>query len=221
MIRIDAPDLGPVEDAFNFGTTESDNPLMRWNQEYSFRELKAPRPTVAQDGTFRGESWPKAEPQYGPRKSDGVIVPIWGGVPHAVFGGRADGSGLRSQLGVVTRAGPGGIRLKRTLTKAQHRAGFGAIKKGQVFSQENVLGRLRSDGSRYQSGDKQLGSLITEWAVTDPILSDDNKTLTKTSVREGAARIHDKRPFAFGDKIGPVEEQHLFDVVSEHFGRVL
>lgn len=98
MIRIDAPDLGPVEDAFNFGTTRGTNPLIEWDVGYTFRSVKSPKPRVSESGSFRGNPW-KAHKAIRVRKTDGATIQPWGSP-------RLDGKG--DTLGVKR---PSGARL--------------------------------------------------------------------------------------------------------------
>lgn len=189
---------------------ESRNPLLTWRREYGLRTATAQRPTVGQDGMFRGEHWPALEPQY-TRKTDGVVVPVWGGVPRAVLGG-----GRYQQLGYVSRAGEASIRQAKFLTPAQKRAGFGRVREGQVISASTVQGKLRKDGSRYKQSDKQMArqvnasdNILGDWIAGDPEIRDSGKSIKLTSRFDWAGTAHKRRPFAFGPAITPVELRHL------------
>ena len=120
-------------DFHSFPKGNQENPLKEWETAYGRRGLKRKRPTVAKAGQYRGNRWPGLKIQY-KRKTDGVVVPVWGGVK-------------RLRKGTVTRATGKGIRVKAS--------GPAVVKKGQTFSGRNVLGKLKSDGHRYKRGDKQ------------------------------------------------------------------
>lgn len=134
------------------------SPLYRTAQRYRLLLEKSyqDRPTIATAGTFQGEDWPKLEPAY-TRITDGVSVPVWGGVPRAVLGKGFGASGAHSRLGVVTRARDGGIRTGH-LEEAQIKGGFRGIRLGQRFSQATVRPKLRSNGTPYKATDRQLGN---------------------------------------------------------------
>ncbi len=172
---------------------KADNPLKDWESGYGERGEKGKRPTVAKAGTYRGNRWAGLAFQY-KRKTDGVVVPVWGGVK-------------RLRKGRVTRATGTGERRKD--------AGPAIIKKGQTFGGPNVLGRLKSDGHRYKRSDKQLGNvqgsigLLQSWFAVTGKLSTNGKRLTKTTNKPHAARIAAKRPFHWGRTIARVERHHL------------
>ncbi len=170
----------------------ANNPLLDWKVGYSVRGVKAGRPAVSKAGTYRGNRWPGLKIMY-KRKTDGVAVPVWGGVK-------------RLRRGTVTRATGTGIRVKA--------AGPGVVKKGQTFSGNNVLGKLKNSGQRYKRGDKQLGKirpqgLLGDWFQSDPKLSSSGKKLTITTNKPHAARIAAKRPFHWGRTIARIERHHL------------
>lgn len=133
------------------------SPLVRTAQRYRefLRKALTSRPSIAQTASWLGQQWEKLEPAY-TRITDGVQVPVWGGVKRAVLQGGFGAQGAHSRLGVVTRASAGGIRKGR-LTDAQKAGGFRSIRLGQRFSQANVRPKLHSDGTPYRRGDKQLG----------------------------------------------------------------
>ena len=179
------------------------NPLLEWKKAYGLRTLQAPRPNVGSSGTFRGNVWPKLEPQY-TRKTDGVVVPVWGGVK-------------RVRAGRVTQVRAGGrTRRASTLSKSQKASGFGVVKLGQTFDKGNVLGKLRSTGQRYKQGDEQLRSdqptsILKDWATGKPVLSDRGKRIKLVSNHPGARRNHDLRPFSWGKQI---EQEELRDITQ-------
>ena len=49
-------------------------------------------------GVYRGESWPGFAPQY-TRKTDGVTVPAWGGVPKVLGQGQVQGTDAGGHFG--------------------------------------------------------------------------------------------------------------------------
>jgi hypothetical protein len=68
----------------------------------------------APGGIFRGVKWEGMKPQY-TRKTDGVTVPAWGGVPRV-----AKGYGLKRKGGNVKgRLRPSGQRVKQTSVMMQ------------------------------------------------------------------------------------------------------
>ena len=173
---------------------------------------------MGQSGNFRGNPWSPLEPQY--TRKDGTRVPVWGGVPHAVIGGRF------SRLGAVASARSGSIRLASTLTPQQKKAGFGKVTTGQVFSQANVLGKLKGSGARYKRGDKQLGKLraqglLGDWAASDPIIENKGLQLRITSNRPYAARIDRLRPFAWGPQIEREEGADVLQRIDQYLRRLL
>ncbi len=186
---------------------KSNNPLKDWEKEYGVRGAKSKRPTIAKAGTYRGNRWPGLAFQY-KRKTDGVVVPVWGGVKRAVFGRFA-----QSRLGVVTRAGSAGIRVGES--RRDKALGHGVIKVGQLVGRGgNVLGKLNSQHKRYKRSDLQLakarrGGLFQDWFTHPGKLSTNGKRLTKTTNKPHAARIAAKRPFHWGRTIARVERHHL------------
>lgn len=195
---------------------ERTNPLLKWRADYGARTLSAAEeaPTVGSDGSFRGNAWPRLKPMY-TRKRDGDTVYVWGG-------------NTRLRAGVVTRAGSAGIRHLKYMTKAQ-RAGFVGnglrnVAKGQRFTGGTVLGKLRSDGSRYRQGDKQMyhrGDLMRDWAVSAPIVQDQGRSVTVTTSKPYAGRLHDLRPFAWGSEIERVESDSALQHVSIYIDNLL
>jgi len=187
------------------------NPLVVWRLAYGERTRTASRPTVATSGTFRGNAWPRPVAQY-TRKTDGVTVPYEGGVP-------------RLRKGIVTRASGTGIR--KGLSKKQRAAGFGVVTKGQVIGTgRNVLGKLRGDGTRVRGGDPQLykttgDTLLGTWTRTPPKLENDNKRATITTSKPYAARVHRKRPFAWGTEIARVEMDSLNQLCARYLFELL
>ena len=173
---------------------KQDNPLSKWETGYGDRGLdqaSRPRPTVAKAGTYRGNRWPGLAIQY-KRKTDGVVVPVWGGVK-------------RLRTGRVTRATGTGVRVG---------GGPGVIHVGQTFSGGNVRGKLNSQGKEYKRSDLQLGKarqagLFQSWFAPTGKLSPNGKRLTKTTNKPHAARIAAKRPFHWGRTIARNERHHL------------
>jgi len=182
-----------------------DNPLSIWERGYAVRGLSQdtrPRPTVAKAGTYRGERWPGLAIQY-KRKTDGKVVPVWGGVK-------------RLRKGTVTNATGTGIRVKAS--------GPAVVKKGQTFSGGNVLGKLKSDGHRYKRSDLQLGKarsggLLHDWFKPTGQLSHNGKRLTKLTNKPYAARVAAKRPFHWGRTIARNERHHLELIAGEWLSR--
>jgi hypothetical protein len=69
----------------------SRNPLAQaLNEDYRKRLLGATRPRVSQSGRWFGNVWPRHADQY-TRKTDGVTVPAWGGVPKLHGRGKVKG----------------------------------------------------------------------------------------------------------------------------------
>ena len=199
--------------AFPAGTQ---NPLVQWRAAFGGRTLSSARPTVAQAGGYRGNPWPRLKDQY-TRKMDGVTVPVWGGVP-------------RLRAGTVTRGG-GSLTLLKSLTKAQ-RAGLignpGVTEKGRRTTGGNVLGKLKRDGSRYQSSDPQLGKnlgrsggLLTDWATSPPIISESGKTVTVTSNVAHAEHVEARRQFSWGESIAREETDDAFRRVTVYLDSLL
>lgn len=178
------------------------NPILDWFQgDYTPHMASAyrDRPLVQEGRTWQGEWWPRPKEQY-IRKTDGVVVPVEGGVPRAILGkGMFGAHGLHSRLGTVTRAGSASIRLAGDLTPAEIAAGFHIVKVGQVFSGATVKGKLRTDGSRVKGTDPQLGTrgdgLLADWLSAPPLISNRGKVVTKTSNKRYAAKVAEKRNF--------------------------
>jgi hypothetical protein len=189
------------------------SPLLAWRTAYGQRTDRAARPTVARSGSFRGNRWPKLKPAY-KRKTDGRVVPVWGGVP-------------RLRAGRVTRVASGGQRYGHTLTPSQNASGFGVIKKGQTFTGRNVLARLKGDGSRYKSSDKQLGKvgarsgLLGDWVGSDPIVDRRGKRIRITSNKAYAGTQHKRRPFASGRKIDREESRDLLTRIARYVDKLM
>lgn len=170
------------------------NPLEIWMRGYLLRERLAARPTVGASGLFRGNAWPALK-WVRKRKTDGETVYVWGG-------------NKRLAAGIVTRARPGSERIGAS--RAERKAGFGIVKVGQIFSKGPVKGKLKSDGTRYTRGDKQLGRsagghLFGEWINPRNInVSASGLTVKQTlpdQLDEQGARIHKTRMFAWGPQI--------------------
>lgn len=181
------------------------SPLVRTAQRYRefLRKALTSRPTIAQSGTWLGQQWEKLEPAY-TRVTDGVVVPVWGGVKRAVMQGGFGAQGAHSRLGVVTRAGNASIRRGSGLSQAEKDAGFYVVQKGQRFSAANVKGKLRTDGTRYRGEDPQLGrrsdGLLQDWISAPPVESNRGKTVTKTSNKRYSGKVAEKRNFHWPPK---------------------
>lgn len=207
--------------------TQKPHPWEVWAAGYGIRTARAPRPRVGQLGRFRGNLWFPLKPQY-TRKTDGVTVPVWGGVERAVLRG-AEGSFVR--LGSVTRANTGTRTTQRRaseLNEAQKRAGFGAVKRGQVFSERFVKGKLKADGSRYKKTDKQLdqtggtpNGLIQTWATAEPLLSSDRHKVFRSIQSKHAGRVNSQRPFVWGPKIAEEETRAAIKAWGNWLKKVL
>lgn len=178
---------------------KQDNPLKEWETGYGRRGTKSKRPTVAKAGQYRGNRWPGLKIQY-KRKTDGKVVPVWGGVK-------------RLRKGTVTRATGSGERRKD--------AGPAVIKKGQTFTGRNVLGKLKSDGHRYKRSDKQMGNtqgrigLLQSWYAPTGKLSANGKRLTKITNEPHAAKVSRRRPFHWGRGIANLERLKLERVAAK------
>jgi len=201
-------------DFHSLPSDKSQNPLGIWETGYGDRGTESARPTVAKAGQYRGNRWPGLKIQY-KRKTDGVVVPVWGGVPRAVFGKHA-----RSQLGVVTRATGTGIR--KGLSKQDRALGHGIVHKGQLIGRGgSVLGRLKSDGGRYNRSDKQMGNvqgrigLLQSWYAPTGKLDQNGKRLTKITNEPHAAKVAVKRPFHWGRGIANLERFELERVAGK------
>jgi len=182
---------------------KQDNPLKLWESGYGDRGVKSRRPTVAKAGNYRGNRWPGLKIQY-KRKTDGKVVPVWGGVK-------------RLRKGTVTNATGTGERRKG--------AGPAIIKKGQTFSGKNVLGRLKSDGHRYNRSDKQMANtqgrigLLQSWFAVTGKLSTNGKRLTKITNEPHAAKVSQKRPFHWGRGIANLERHKLELIAGKWLSR--
>jgi hypothetical protein len=148
------------------------------------------------------------------RKTDGKVVPVWGGVP-------------RLRAGRVTRVASAGQRYGHTLTKSQKASGFGVVKKGQTVKSGPVLARLKSDGSRYKASDKQLGKvgarsgLLGDWINSDAIPDRRGKRIRITSNKPHAAAQHKRRPFAGGRRIDREEGADLLKRIATYIDRLM
>jgi len=188
--------------AADFHTLPSDksqNPIGIWETKYGKRGEKAKRPTVAKAGQYRGNRWPGLKIQY-KRKTDGKVVPVWGGV-------------RRLRKGTVTNATGTGERRKAS--------GPAIVKKGQTFTGKNVLGKLKSDGHRYKRSDKQMGNtqgrigLLQSWFAPTGKLTQNGKRLTKTTNEPHAAKAAALRPFHWGRGIANLERHELERIAAK------
>jgi hypothetical protein len=169
---------------------------------------------VGQSGSFRGNSWPAAKPAY--TRKDGTVVPIWGGVP-------------RVRAGHVTRAGKASQRYLKYMSPEQRAGGpsdVGVVKLGQTFTAGNVLGKLRRDGSRYRQSDPQLSpnaevGLLGDFAKSAPVLEDNNRRVRVMTNKSYAARVHAKRPFAFGGAIDKEEADSVLAYCTKYVDDLL
>lgn len=200
--------LANVIDGMESFHSGAKNPLVQWFQgdyvPYMATAYASNRPRINESGNFLGAPWERPQEQY-QRKTDGVIVPIEGGVPRAVLGGGMFGAaGAHSRLGVVTRAGNASIRRGSGLSQAEKDAGFYVVQKGQRFSAANVKGKLRTDGTRYRGEDPQLGrrsdGLLQDWISAPPVESNRGKTVTKTSNKRYSGKVAEKRNFHWPPK---------------------
>lgn len=194
-------------------SAKNDNPLSIWIQSYQLREKGEGRPTVNQFGSFRGNTWHPLEPAY-IRTTDGMSVPVWGGVPR-LRGGR------------VTRASVMGTRRASGLTRAEKKAGYGAVVIGQTFRTGPVKGKLKADGSRYKSSDRQLGRdsgghLFGEWVnPRNIVLSASGLVATLAHPFSWAPRIAERRNFMWSSRIESDEIPQFVKHVGAYIDKML
>lgn len=175
------------------------NPL-RASMDWYLRALSTwwkRRPSVSSSGSWMGQRWPGWDQAYvAYERSDGK-VPVWGGVK-------------RMRTGRVTRVRDGLSTQRKVtasgMTKAEKAAGHGAVKLGQTFNRPNVLGKLKSDGSRYKQTDKQLGTnkgggMLHDFVTGQPAVSANGKTVTKGTTKPYAAVQNEARPWTWSPQV--------------------
>lgn len=185
---------------------DKSNPLihtMEWYRQQLRSKWLPRRPSVSRSGNYQGDRWPGFREAYVSHvRADGTVVDAFGNTP-------------RVRAGVVTnvRQGPATQRKASTLIGGQRAAGFGAVKKGQKFTNPNVLGRLKPDGSRLKSTDKQLGDhtdgMIKDF-VTNPLSISSNGKTVSTGTNKPYAQIQAKRrAFHWTAKIGRAVKKEM------------
>jgi hypothetical protein len=190
-----------------FGRTAPTNPMVKWRAGYNVRQLRAwqSRPSVGRSGTVRGNPWHRLKPQY-KRKTDGVTVPVWGGVP-------------RLRTGTVTRAGVASERFGEG-------AGRAVVKVGQKTRTGPVLGKLKRTGRRYKEGDPQLGKirkggLLGSWLQAPPVFRNKNRTVEVRSRKPHAVHVERRRRYVWGPKIQAEESKAFLAAVNEFVLRAM
>ena len=123
-------------------------PLMSRVHTYLRSRTAQTARSLAHGGTFRGVTWPAYKPQYR-RKTDGALVPAWGGTPKVhgsgAVQGRRRGSGRR-----ITTASNMLVDTGRLLNAAQGAARYRA---GGSILEMSVA---RVPYAKYVLGDRPL-----------------------------------------------------------------
>lgn len=162
--------------------------------------------------TFReGIRWAHVGPQY-KRKTDGVIVPPWGGVPRIRAGVQQKGQNVNYQQNRITnaiRATPGSKIWGRYVRFDKYKGKYVE----RVFG--NVRGIQRPSGVRVKPGHvvgHDTGSMFNQF-VRNPKLSPDKRSITLSTNKKQAERFNEKRPFnklIQSDKEMLIEELQLW-----------
>jgi len=156
---------------------DASRPLRQWAVEYGRKVAEAwGRITYGAlysgSVTFRGEvTWGSVGPQY-VRKTDGVAVPPWGGVPR-----------IRGEVLHVASVIATGKKIYGRAEKA-----YG-----------NVKGKLRPSGKRVTSS-SVFGAdtnAMRRQFTTNPTLSADRKTVTLVTNAKQSERFNERAPFGF------------------------
>lgn len=99
-LKIDDAELQRALSAFGDAATDGRIPLSRFYSDWSATERIAWSRVTAAGGNFRGDSWPKFADQY--TRSDGTVVPAWGGTAkangHGTVKGRLRGSSKSARV---------------------------------------------------------------------------------------------------------------------------
>lgn len=147
--------------------------------------------------SFRGVAiWPGVKDQY-TRKTDGAVVPPWGGTPRIRRGWHSKFT--HAVLGKETLAGRhslvwGGVQGKKK------RSGFGArTKPGDVVGQDS--GRMVDE---FTGG---------RGAMNAGELSSDSKSISLVGRVRYASRFNKRRHI---DQVGERDAKQLYDLTSEH-----
>ena len=136
-------------------------------------------------GSYRGVSWDYFAPQY-TRKTDGVTVPAWGGVPK-----------IKAGYSKYTKAGK------------ERKKGLGKT------GGKNVLGRRRPSGARIQKGDSVMqdsGALRARAALT--LALGENKIELGPQGVSYAGEQQALRPFLFFEV--PKDSTRLLRIALKH-----
>lgn len=77
---------------------------------------------------------------------------------------------------------------------------------GQTFNTPEVLGKLKSDGTRYKKSDKQMGKIggghmLGRFTTATPQISASGKSVAIVANEPYAARQHKRRPWAWTEHI--------------------
>lgn len=176
--------LGDVQEA-----AEDARPAFREFAQYMRVQTDNTFEALRMGGTFRGVTWGYFKPQY-TRKTDGVEVPAWGGVPNI------------GQYGWIAQR----HREKRKAEGLDYQ---------RTDKRRVVQGRKRPSGEILQYGDAMMQDLGNMRARAALVVS-----LRKGQVRMGpqgvkyAARQHSMRPFLFF--YVPTDSDALTGIVVRH-----
>lgn len=176
-IQIDDAQLQKALSQFGAKAADGRLPLKRFYLGFVARVKRALGQVRATGGMFRGVQFPRFADQY-TRKTDGVIVPAWGGVPR-----------LSRKKG-----GPGGFKKAPKWTDTQRRDVSTGERQAKVGG--NVSGRLRHSGQRVKSTSPQMqdtGELFRRLFPPHPDLTPSRLHLGGDAP-EFYADLHKERP---------------------------
>lgn len=132
-IEVDTRQLDAALARFGERAADGRTPLKRFYAVFKARCPQAIGQVRATGGMYRGKAFPKLADQY-TRKTDGVTVPAWGGVPRVAKGFRKATKWSDTQ--------------RRGVSTGERMAKVGG----------NVSGRLRGDGQRVKASSPQMNA---------------------------------------------------------------
>jgi len=167
-------------------SSDGRRPLFAFFSWWKLRVAEAWANVKATGGNFRGVAWPAMQPQY-TRKTDGVTVPAWGGVPRLARGWRkfriegkpgrrgtrnaaGDPIRMRSTTGNVSgKLRPSGQRVKQSSTMMQDTGNMRNSIIGTPLALTNTMLTIgpKGAGEKYASEQHERRNVVF-WAAEDP-----------------------------------------------------